>query len=85
LLLHWGLASDLSPVAPEDQVFDRIDFVAGTIGLSGSIHRLSYAAGIHYRSGSSTNSLRGGLSGSPISTSIRVSTFGMLYSLAYQF
>ena len=85
LLLHWGIATDLSPVAPQDQVFDRVDFVTGTIGLSGSFHKLTYAGGVSYRSGSSDISFRDVVSGSPIQTSVRISTFGTLYSLAYEF
>jgi hypothetical protein len=86
VLLHWGVASDLSPVGSQDQIFDRIDFVTSTIGLSGVYKKLSYAAGVNYRGGSSNNILiRDTLSGSPIQTSIRISTLGMIYSLSYQF
>jgi hypothetical protein len=85
LLLHWGLATDLSPVAPQDQLFDRVDFVSGTIGLSGSAHKFTYAAGVSYRSGSTEIGLRSAVGTAPIETSIRISTFGMLYSLAYAF
>ncbi|HEX7140461.1 MAG TPA: hypothetical protein VF219_21600, partial [Vicinamibacterales bacterium] len=85
LLLHWGLATDLSPVAPQDQLFDRVDFVSGTIGLSGSAHKFTYAAGVSYRSGSTDISVRNVVSNAPLETSVRISTFGMLYSLAYAF
>jgi hypothetical protein len=84
--LHYGVASNLSPVAPEDQVFDRITLVNYTIGLSGAAGKLSYAAGVNYSGGTSDNLvLHNLLSGQPVQTTIGIRTFGMIYSLAYQF
>jgi hypothetical protein len=44
LRLHFGVTTDLSPVAPEDQVFDKVDLLAWTVGLSGRLDKLTYAA-----------------------------------------
>ena len=86
LLLHWGIASDISPVAPEDQIFDRVDFYAWTVGMSGRVGKLYYAAGVNYRGGNSSDIIvRNVLGGTPIQTSVDIKTIGMIYSLAYQF
>jgi hypothetical protein len=84
--LHFGVASDFSPVAEEDRVFDRVDLVTWTIGVSGSAGKLTYAAGFNYRGGTTdTVVLRNVLTGAPIETQVGVRTIGMIYSLAYQF
>ncbi len=86
LRLHYGVASDLSPVASEDQVFDKVDLIALTFGLSGRAGKLSYAAGVNYRGGTSNNiTVRNLLSGQPLQTTIAIKTIGMIYSLSYQF
>jgi hypothetical protein len=86
LRLHYGVSSNLSPVAPEDQVFDRVTLVTWTIGLSGSAGKLSYAAGVNYSGGTSDNLvLHNLLSGQPVQTTIGIRTIGMIYSLSYQF
>jgi hypothetical protein len=86
LRLHYGIATDLSPVAPDDQVFDQVDLFAWTLGLSGRAGKLSYAAGVNYRGGTSHNIvLRNLISGEPVQTAIKISAIGMIYSLSYQF
>ena len=86
LRLHYGVATDLSPVAPEDQIFARVNMTIWTVGLSGAAGNLSYAAGVNYRGGTVDNLVvRNLLSGQPIQTSIGIRTIGMIYSLAYQF
>ena len=86
VLVHFGIASDLSPVAPEDQVFDRVNFTAWTLGLSGAIGKLTYAAGVNYRGGTSDAIVvRNVLTAQPVETSAHITTIGMIYSLAYQF
>ena len=86
LRIHFGVTTDLSPVAPEDQVFDKVDLTAFTVGLSGRFDKLTYAAGFNYRGGTSENlKLKNILSGPEITTNIGVRTMGMIYSVAYQF
>jgi len=84
--LHFGFSSDMSPVAPEDKVFDKVDLTAWTIGLSGRAEKLTYAAGFNYRAGTSEDfTVQNVLSGQPYITNIHVRTMGMIYSLSYQF
>jgi hypothetical protein len=86
LLLHYGVATDLSPVKPDDQVFDKINMATWTVGLSGTTGKFSYAAGINVRAGTSNSvPVRDLLSGEKLQTTVDVKTFGMIYSLAYQF
>jgi hypothetical protein len=86
LRVHFGVTSDLSPVAPEDQVFDRVDLLAWTVGLSGRLDKLTYAAGFNYRSGTSDNiTVRNLISHQPVDTQIGIRTMGMIYSVSYQF
>jgi hypothetical protein len=84
--LHFGVTTDMSPVAPEDEVFDKVDLTAYTIGLSGRVDKLTYAAGFNYRGGQSENIAIGNLIGrGPVNTHIGVRTMGMIYSVSYQF
>jgi len=86
LRLHYGVATDLSPVNGDDQVFDKVNMLTWTVGLSGTTGKFSYAAGINVRSGSSDNvPVRDLLSGEKLQTTVNVTTIGMIYSLAYQF
>jgi long-subunit fatty acid transport protein len=86
LRLHFGVTTDMSPVAPEDQVFDKVDLVAWTVGLSGRINKLTYAAGFNYRSGTSDSiTVRNLISRQPVTTDIGIRTMGMIYSVSYQF
>jgi hypothetical protein len=86
LRMHFGVTTDMSPVAPEDQVFDKVDLLAWTVGLSGRMNRLTYAAGFNYRSGTSESiTLRNLISRQPVNTEIGIRTMGMIYSVSYQF
>jgi hypothetical protein len=83
--VHGGVATDRSPVAPEDQVFDEVDFVIWTAGVSGSIGKLSFALGASYRKAASGNIVLRNLLTEPIQTSISVKTVGLTYSINYKF
>jgi hypothetical protein len=85
LSLHGGVATDHSPVAPEDQVFDRVNFVVWTVGVSGSVGKLSFALGANYRKGSSDNIVLRNLLSEPIQTSISIKTIGLTYAINYKF
>jgi hypothetical protein len=86
LRLHVGVTTDLSPVAPEDQVFDKVDLTAWTVGLSGQLNKLTYAAGFNYRSGTTDSvTVRNLISRQPVTTDIGIRTMGMIYSVSYQF
>lgn len=84
--LHYGVGSDLSPVAPEDKAFDRVNLFVWTLGLSGQAGKLSYSAGVNYRAGTSDAvTVRNLLNGRTVDQTIDIRTIGMIYSLAYQF
>jgi hypothetical protein len=83
--VHAGVATDHSPVALEDQVFDEVNFLVWTVGVSGSIGKLSFALGASYRRGSSDNLVLRNLLTDPIPTSIDVKTVGLTYSINYKF
>jgi hypothetical protein len=84
--LHLGFTTDLSPVAPEDQIFDRIDMNAWTIGLSGKASKFVFSGGVNFRRGSSDNVfVRDLLTGESLLTSLEIKTTALIYSLSYEF
>jgi hypothetical protein len=84
--IHFGARTDLSPVSPQDQVFTRVDMYGGTLGLSGTKGALVFTVGVDYHAGSSNNVMLRHLSAADATpTTIRVSTLGLIYSLAYKF
>lgn len=84
--LHFGVGSDLSPVAAEDKVYDRVNLYVWTLGLSGQAGKLSYSAGVNYRAGTTDPvTVRNLLNGRTVDQTIDIRTIGMIYSLAYQF
>jgi hypothetical protein len=85
-LLHFGAASDRSPVAPEDAVFTRVNLGTMTVGLSGTVGKLQFSAGFNYRAGTSEDiALYNLADGRTVTTSVHISTVGLIYSLAYTF
>jgi hypothetical protein len=86
LRIHGGVATNQSPVSTADAIFTRADLVSWTLGLSGSLAKLQFAAGINRKSGTASDvTLRNLLSGRTVETSIDIRTLGFIYSLAYQF
>ena len=85
-LLHAGFTTDLSPVGADDVVFDRVNLYGWTIGLSGEWNKLQFAAGFNLRSGSSNQTLVHDLiSGETVTTTVKIKTAALIYSVAYQF
>ncbi|HUL72882.1 MAG TPA: hypothetical protein VLT86_07260 [Vicinamibacterales bacterium] len=85
-LLHAGFTTDLSPVGPDDAVFDQVDLYGWTIGLSGEWSKLQFAAGVNIRRGTSTQALvRDLVTGEVVTTTIEIRTAALIYSIAYQF
>ncbi|HEY6509115.1 MAG TPA: hypothetical protein VIY56_13935, partial [Vicinamibacterales bacterium] len=69
--LHFGVATDRSPVADADQIFGRADMQTWTLGLSGSMGRLTFAAGANVRSGTADNiTIRNLLDGQTVQTAV---------------
>ena len=86
LRIHGGVATNQSPVNTADTIFTRADLLSWTLGLSGSLARLQFAAGLNRKSGTADDvRLRNLLSGRIVTSSIDIRTLGFIYSLAYQF
>jgi hypothetical protein len=86
LLLHGGVASNRSPVGSADIVFNKVDLMTWSIGLSGTLGKLQFAAGLNHQGGSVDNvALRNLLNGDVVNSSIDMHTNGLIYSIAYQF
>jgi hypothetical protein len=86
LRIHGGLATNRSPVADVDQVFNEANFASWTLGLSGTVAKLQFAVGFNGRVGTARNVIvRNLLSEEPLQTNVEVRTIGFIYSIAYQF
>ena len=86
LRLHVGIGGNESPVSAEDQVFNKVDLVTWSIGLSGSLGRFQFSAGFNHQSGNADDvTLRNLLNGQVVPSTIDVGMAGFIYSLAYQF
>lgn len=83
---HAGIGSNRSPVADADMIFNKVDLVTWTLGVSGSLGRLQFAAGFNRQSGAAHDvTLRNLLNGQVMQSSMDVRMTGFIYSLAYQF
>ena len=84
--LHYGAATDFSPVGDEDEVFTKLNRSSWSVGVSGTKGPLQFTAGVNYRSGSSDEVLIRDLqNGEQVKSTIDVSTLGLIYSLSYKF
>jgi hypothetical protein len=84
--IHAGVASNRSPVAAEDRIFNQADLVTWTLGLSGSLGKFQFSAGFNHQTGTANDvTLRNLLNGQVVTSNIGVSMSGFIYSLAYQF
>ena len=67
-------------------VFNKVDLLTWTLGVSGSLGRLQFSAGFNHQSGTATDvTLRNLLNGQVVQSSLDVAMTGFIYSLAYQF
>ncbi len=86
LLVHAGVGTNQSPVAPGDVVFTSIDLTLWSIGVSGALGKFRFAGGISRQQGSADDvSLRSLLNGDVVHSPIDVRMTGFIYSLSYQF
>jgi hypothetical protein len=84
--VHAGVGSNRSPVATADTIFNTVDLLTWTLGVSGSLGKFQFSAGFNDQSGSSNNiTVRNLLNGRVVQTPMDVSMGGFIYSLAYQF
>src|SRR5678815_2556476 len=82
--LHAGFITDKSPVRSSDQVLDRVDLNAWTVGVSGKASKLQFAAGLNIRKGESGDiHVRDLLDGEPVLTSIKIKTTALILSLIH--
>jgi hypothetical protein len=86
LLVHAGIGSNFSPVAPSEVVFNKVDLTTWSVGVSGTLARFVFAVGLNYQSGKADDiALRNLLNGQEVHSPIDVRLAGFVYSLAYQF
>jgi hypothetical protein len=86
LLVHAGIGSNHSPTSDADKVFNQVDLITWTLGLSGTFGKFQFAAGVNHQSGGQDNvMLRNLLNGEVVQSRIDLHTTGLIYSLAYQF
>jgi len=86
LRLHGGVGSNQSPVSVEDDVFTKIDLATWSIGLSGTLGKFQFAAGLSRQQGRADDvALRNLLNGEQVHSPIDVRLTGFIYSLGYQF
>jgi len=86
LRVHAGVASNRSPVAPEDVIFNRVDLIIWSAGISGTFGKFQFAVGWNAQRGTANDvTLRNLLNGDVVHSPIDVRLTGFIYSLAYQF
>ena len=84
--LHAGVGSNGSPVTAADTVFNDVDLLTWTLGVSGTLGKFQFSAGFNHQSGNANDILlRNLLNGRTIQSAIDVNMTGFIYSLAYQF
>jgi hypothetical protein len=84
--IHTSFGSNQSPVAPEDEVFNKVDLLTWTLGVSGTIARFQFASGLNWRSGAANDILVRNLwNGESVQTNVDVRSVGFIYSIGYQF
>jgi hypothetical protein len=84
--LHGGYATDRSPVGANDTAFTKVNLQKVTMGMSARTSMFLGSLGLQYLNGQSAP-LTLGITpdGSAISTRFKVSSFGVVYSLAVLF
>ena len=86
LHVHAGVGGNRSPVGAHDDVFNEVDLLTWTLGLSGSLGKFQFSAGINRQFGQTQDiTLRNLLNGQVVRSAINVGMTGFIYSLGYQF
>jgi hypothetical protein len=86
LRVHGSVGNSRSPVGDRDTVFNKVDLLSWTLGVSGSLGNFRFAAGFNSKRGTENDvTLRNLLDGQEVHTQTDVRTGGFIYSLAYQF
>jgi hypothetical protein len=85
LRIHGGVGSNQSPAGTQDTVFTHVDLIAWSVGVSGSLGKFQFAAGLNHQSGTHELLLTSLLDGQQVRSPVSVRLAGFIYSLAYQF
>jgi hypothetical protein len=86
LRLHAGIGSNQSQATPDDAVFTAVDLMTWSLGVSGSLGKFRFSAGMNRQSGrADAVMLRNLVSGELVQSPVDVHMAGFIYSLAYQF
>lgn len=84
--LHAGFSTDNSPVGDADQYFNRINLRTATFGVSGAALHLVGTLGMVYQFGTSDEQKVPDFGGGAfVTTTYKVTNFGIVYSLSYVF
>ena len=79
--LHFGFNTDFSPVGDADNYFSRVDLYGLTAGISGTVEGFTAAVGVNYQWGDANDVPLSDILDSDIS----VSSWAIIYSVAYRF
>jgi hypothetical protein len=79
--LHLGFNTDFSPVGEADNYFSKVDLYGATAGISGSVEGFTAALGFNYQWGDANDVPLADILDSDIS----VSSWAIIYSVAYRF
>jgi len=86
LRLHGSVGNNQSPVGSQDVLFNKVDLLTWSLGLSGSLGKFIFAAGFNHQSGTANDvAVRNLLNGQVVHSAMAVTLSGFIYSLAYQF
>jgi len=67
-------------------LFNKVDLLTWSLGLSGSLGKFTFAAGFNRQSGTANDvAVRNLLNGQVVHSAMAVTLAGFIYSLAYQF
>ncbi len=82
--LHAGFNSDQSPLPNTNEIFRNVSFIGGTAGLSFTASHLSGSIGVGFQTGKSPTTTIG-IASEVRQTKLTVTTFQLLYAVAYAF
>lgn len=84
-VVHGGFGTDRSPVGPNDTVFTKVDLSKFTAGVSARTAHFLGSLGVQYLAGTSDPIVLRDLPAGPLTTSVKVRSLGLLYSLSVLF
>jgi hypothetical protein len=79
--VYFGFNSAFLPVGDDDEFFSRVDVYGITGGISGTVEGFTAAIGVNYQFGDASNVPLADI----LESDISLSSFNIIYSLAYKF